>query len=663
MPYDGDDCRDNALANLLAVAGMIPPLGDKFGLSESKLNCGLKRGSFNMLMRLRDYNGRSDDPQVRVDWYASPGLQKVPSWTCNDGSDWKKALPWRVSASWRVSQDDLTSDGMQAGGWPNSKYADAKAYVKDGYLVSHLPDDAALRLAGDGMPFRGLHLPLHGGVWMAHLKHTQDTTWILDDGLVAGRAREEDVERSLNEVGFCSGVGYDMFYESLILYARENADVLANGTNDADAMCDALSVGLAFQAAQITPGPAGSVEPIVTCCAPDMPTADCVADCGDGKVSGNEKCDTAIAEGASGACPTSCTTSDPCQRATLQGDGCYARCALEPVTAALSGDGCCPKGANPARDDDCKTSAACGNGVLEAGETCDPPGSCAPCATFACVNVEMTGAANSCNLSCKYSPVSSCQAGDGCCPEGCDHAHDSDCSDQCGNGTVDPGETCEPDVAGKGCPTSCDDNNPCTIDIATGNAATCNRACNHMKIAQAIDGDGCCPTGINANANSDSDCTPMCGNGVTEPGEECDDGNKSDVDSCTSSCKMVDPVSECLKRVNLNDACSKCVCSKCQEAANSCYANSDKRLSDACVKLARCFRVSHCTGFDCYCAQDWLNCENSPSGPCRAEIEAAAGSDTLPTIVARLQDDSTALGLANVVGSCGWDRCASECGN
>ena len=29
---------------------------------------------------------------------------------------------------------------------------------------------------------------------------------------------------------------------------------------------------------------------------------------------------------------------------------------------------------------------------------------------------------------------------------------------------------------------------------------------------------------------------PQCGNGVTEPGEQCDDGNTSNTDACTNAC-------------------------------------------------------------------------------------------------------------------------------
>jgi cysteine-rich repeat protein len=35
---------------------------------------------------------------------------------------------------------------------------------------------------------------------------------------------------------------------------------------------------------------------------------------------------------------------------------------------------------------------------------------------------------------------------------------------------------------------------------------------------------------------------PVCGNGVTEPPEQCDDGNRNDGDGCSSNCQMEEPV-------------------------------------------------------------------------------------------------------------------------
>ena len=102
-----------------------------------------------------------------------------------------------------------------------------------------------------------------------------------------------------------------------------------------------------------------------------------VVTCGDGVVDSPELCDTAILESEPGACPTDCTTGDPCLVGTLVGGGtCGAFCDEVEITLPANGDGCCPAGAHAANDDDC--AAVCGNGICEPGEevTCTPDCDC-----------------------------------------------------------------------------------------------------------------------------------------------------------------------------------------------------------------------------------------------------------------------------------------------
>jgi hypothetical protein len=76
--------------------------------------------------------------------------------------------------------------------------------------------------------------------------------------------------------------------------------------------------------------------------------------------------------------------------------------------------------------------------------------------------------------------------------------------------------------AGK-CPSAADcvDTDTCTLDHVVGTG--CGQHCAHDAITTcSLTADGCCPSGC--NANSDADCSPVCGNGVVESGEECDKG-------------------------------------------------------------------------------------------------------------------------------------------
>ncbi|MDQ3369157.1 MAG: DUF2271 domain-containing protein [Myxococcota bacterium] len=101
-------------------------------------------------------------------------------------------------------------------------------------------------------------------------------------------------------------------------------------------------------------------------------------------------------------------------------------------------------------------AVACGDGVADAPETCDytVSGSCivnqSGCtpAIDKCMPVVFQGDPMMCTADCvPQAPITTCVAGDGCCPDGCDEASDIDCRP---GGTPDPNGNTSPDVSG-GC--------------------------------------------------------------------------------------------------------------------------------------------------------------------------------------------------------------------
>ncbi|MFH2008688.1 MAG: hypothetical protein ABI333_19025 [bacterium] len=281
-----------------------------------------------------------------------------------------------------------------------------------------------------------------------------------------------------------------------------------------------------------------SYAPIVNCANNDGCCAagcnatndnDCSANCGNSVVEAGETCDPPS------SCPTSCSDGNVCTTDVLSGSAanCNALCTYTAITSCTGGDGCCPGGCNANNDNDC--SPVCGNNVIEPGETCDPVGTCPTSCSDgnACTADVLSGSPSTCDSACSYPPITSCVNSDGCCPSGCNQTNDNDCAPFCGNGVVEAGETCDPPSS---CPATCDDGNVCTTNVRTGNSANCNVVCTYPAITSCTGGDGCCPGGC--NATNDTDCSPVCGNGVTEPGEGCDDGNTNNGDGCDSNCQL-----------------------------------------------------------------------------------------------------------------------------
>ncbi|MBK8011419.1 MAG: hypothetical protein IPK13_08715 [Deltaproteobacteria bacterium] len=298
--------------------------------------------------------------------------------------------------------------------------------------------------------------------------------------------------------------------------------------------------------------------------------------CGNGVLDPNETCD--------GTCPTSvaeCDDSNACTTETFSGSAaaCDAACGHVPITRCIDGDGCCAPGCNSNSDNDC--TPVCGNGALEQGETCD--GACPTTCDDgdACTEDTLSGDPSACNAECTSTTISACANSDGCCPSSCTFANDDDCAPPvCGNGQLEVGELCDGN-----CPTSCNDEDPCTADALVGSSGACDAHCVHTPVSLCASGDGCCGLG----------CSPLlddeCGVGRAV-GDSCLDGEECVTRACrteaasgwtggycTADCRLreeCDATSDCARPA---DASSLGVCLK------TCQADADCRDGYVCMSM------------------------------------------------------------------------------
>jgi cysteine-rich repeat protein len=664
IPFDGVACRDNTFGRLQPVIALMRDLGSDLGLNEDSFNCQLHRGGYNMLVRVQGYNGQPEDPHVRVDYYMSTGLEEPTRWTC-PLEDFARQPRWRSVRTWAIDDAALTGPILTPGSLPDSKFADADAYVRGGYLVARVPDATPQGFLGDGEPYRGFVYKAQQGLLVGHLSEGQDGTWQIDDGLLGGRILKNDLIQAFRESGFCEAGDATTIYQSMVDFVNETVDVLASGANDVEVDCDALSYAIGFEAAQLSPGSAAKAPPRVECCAPGKDLSECMQVCGDGSVTRDEACDTAIEPGAKGACPRACPVSEQCVPQELTGSACSAACKPLPMSTMGAEDGCCPKGASALDDSDCK--AQCKNNVIEPGETCDPPESCKPCQPpDPCLAVVMTGSANTCDLHCDWKPRSECTPGDGCCPAGCGadgDGVDTDCPTTCGDGMVqrDMGETCDAAMGGAACDTRCEDDENCTREISVGSPENCTIHCVHAQITEPFSGDRCCPGGVSSSV--DADCTAACGNKVIETGEACDDGNGAAGDGCFE-CKKESVQDSCLGKLSGRGSCASCTCMHCATQVSGCYETNTEDQIERCRGLVDCTLDAKCGNPGCFCGDRSLpTCiAIGGNGPCIEQVGRAAFSSELADIGARTTDPNYPLGRANALFDCIERNCPDECG-
>lgn len=330
--------------------------------------------------------------------------------------------------------------------------------------------------------------------------------------------------------------------------------------------------------------------------------------CGNGVVDAGEACDPAIASGV-GACPTSCAAPAACERTVLEGSpaACSARCVPQAISACASGDGCCPSGCTNATDSECAPIERCGNGVLDANETCDraiPAGLPGACPTAcddseACTTDVLQGTVGSCTRACGVTPVTRCVSGDGCCPTGCFSPADTECplapnpyigracaaDSECGSGGF-CGTEAESGFTGGYCSRACATDADCgagsLCDARAGESSgVCYRACATNAECAGRSGYEC----YDFVGDARPECGPV-GQGTVAVGGACT--NYGQCAGGRSALCLVDsrgyPGGYCMRRCDSGQACpAGSHCDSRGGCVATCTSGASCRQNYACV--------------------------------------------------------------------------------
>jgi hypothetical protein len=198
-----------------------------------------------------------------------------------------------------------------------------------------------------------------------------------------------------------------------------------------------------------------SVDPACGCC--NVVCGPTCTSCGDGIVQPPEGCDPP------GSSAPVCNCCVPGGGTGCSDPGCTASvCSYDPFCCSVNWDGTCASEA--ATDPACgccfvpcsDSCSLCGDGVVQAPETCDPPGAIGNC----CTAHGGTGCSDAaCTASvCGYDPFCCSVSWDSLCAN--EALTDLDCANgcngcrptctYCGDGLIDPGEDCDPTAAAGG---------------------------------------------------------------------------------------------------------------------------------------------------------------------------------------------------------------------
>jgi hypothetical protein len=275
VPIDGNYCRDNTFGRLQVIASKVREFSEEYGLSDDAFNCALCVGAYNFIIKVSNYDGTANDDDIRVDLYPSTGLEPILPWDCRPGSDWRTHPCFTPDRPMGVQDTALTGPITTPGELPDAKLSDPHAYVKNGYFVVALPADIIFWFPGKRALATAFPLKIKKGIATGRLGRGKDGTWVLEDGVIAGRLPSEDMLQSFRLIGLCDP---DPKYVTVRDFIQTNLDIRVADPSGPDQPCDAISMGVAFTAGQTTPGKAVHVDELKECVPPGDAGADAPSD-------------------------------------------------------------------------------------------------------------------------------------------------------------------------------------------------------------------------------------------------------------------------------------------------------------------------------------------------------------------------------------------------
>lgn len=227
----------------------------------------------------------------------------------------------------------------------------------------------------------------------------------------------------------------------------------------------------------------------------DIPSGFVTDRCGNGIIEGYEVCDDGNTAPEDG-CTSSCSREWAFQDCSVPGEPCFTiRCGdgVRSFTEVcddgnvVNGDGCMDNCQEVGEGWRCVVPGAactpiCGDARTLPPETCDDGN---------------TENGDGCSSRCLLEPGAYC-------------INDSCSFSVCGNGVLEAGEACDEGEAN---------------GMLHGEGQGCSIGCTPEPVCEEL-------------AGGELQCTTVCGNGSTEEGEDCDDGNRFPGDGCSEECSV-----------------------------------------------------------------------------------------------------------------------------
>ncbi len=263
---DGPNGIDNYGAHLFYDASLFSTK-----LSSAKLSENANAGSWSVLIRVKDYNGKSNDSQVTVSLYPSPGYNQQTCVPMTQGPKWDGSDYWPVDI---ISLDKGNGPGSNGGegcpgpitgySYDNPIYVDKQGYVSAGTLVANLPE-SQLVISSQGTTI-GIHLTagfLTGNIEMGPFGYR------IVKGMLTGRWKLGDVFKVIGAftVGNSQLCTNNALYGTFKTAVCKAPDITAS-IGGPTTPCDAVSFATQFETETAHLGTVYKGAPMMSGCTP-----------------------------------------------------------------------------------------------------------------------------------------------------------------------------------------------------------------------------------------------------------------------------------------------------------------------------------------------------------------------------------------------------------
>jgi len=239
---DGDDGIDNSFGK-----NLLPTILTLYPTWPQDVNNGISNGNFTALLKLMCLPLTGDVPVLTTKLFGGTKLPAgMPKW---DGTD-----TWPVEPGLLNDAMDPESSSIL---FPNSSVIGMKFDAgKDGQVILSIP----VKTANDSTSMK---LTLYSARMTMDLAadHKSST-----NGMIGGVLNTEEFIAEVKKIGALLKLCGNPLFDNLITQVRQASDILSDGTQDPDKVCDGITMGLGFEMQAAQRGDVGPSNPVGMAC-------------------------------------------------------------------------------------------------------------------------------------------------------------------------------------------------------------------------------------------------------------------------------------------------------------------------------------------------------------------------------------------------------------